>query len=126
MLFAISIYKFGKVIDPPPAGINLHDIGAVERFYTEHPIFLEFVLAGHVIGTFVGAYVTALIAKNHNQLYAIIIGILCLGLGILDIVHFQHPLWFDITNTIAYLPAALIGGYLGAKLCVKKQMPQLN
>ncbi len=115
MLFGISIYKFGKVIDPPPISLTFEDIGAVERFYVSHPVFLEFVLAGHLIGVFFGTYVTALLAKNHEKMFAYIVGGLCLILGIVVVIHFSHPLWFVILNTLGYLPLAYFGAKLGKR-----------
>lgn len=115
MLLAISIYKLGKVVDPPSEMLSLNDIGAVERFYTSHPIFLEFVLAGHFIGVFVGAYLAGLLAKGAKLKISMFVGAICFILGIIDVVHFVHPLWFDIVNTIGYLPLAYLGGVLAIR-----------
>ena len=126
MIVSILIYKLGKLIDPPPPEVNLENIRAITKFYSSHPVFLEFVIAGHVLGTFLGCFITSMMVKNHNVLNALIVGGLFLAVGLVDIVMCEHPTWFVIINTASYLPAAYLGGRLGRKTSPERIAPEYS
>ena len=67
----------------------------------------------HALGTLVGAYVCARLARTHKRGLALGIGALFLLGGIMVAIQLPAPLWFEIVDILfAYLPMALLGVYL--------------
>ncbi len=80
--------------------------------------FKHFIMPflAHALGTLAGAWIAVLIASSHKLLLAFIIGFLFLLGGISNFFQIPSPLWFIIVDlTLAYLPFAWLGYYLGSK-----------
>jgi hypothetical protein len=87
---------------------------AVLLFQPKHFLF---PFLAHAVGTLVGAFITAYIAFNHQLKFALAIGCLFLFGGISMILALKAPMWFNVTDAIlAYIPMALLGYFLAAKL----------
>ena len=72
----------------------------------------------HAFGTFIGAILTAIIARSHRMLLAMIIGIVFLAGGIFMVAILPSPMWFNVLDLgLAYIPMA----YLGARLIKRKK-----
>ena len=71
----------------------------------------------HALGTFVGAFVAAIIAISNKINLALAIGVLFLTGGISMVFMLPSPTWFTLLDLIgAYLPMA----YLCGKMAVDK------
>lgn len=116
----MCIVLISGYIIPPPAGSNLTTMegikAALPLFEPKH--FLMPFLA-HAIGTFVGAMITAKMAKSRNLLLAILIGVFYLVGGIENFRELPNsPTWFMVVDlVIAYIPM----GYLGGKILEAKK-----
>jgi hypothetical protein len=87
---------------------------AVLLFQPKHFLF---PFLAHAVGTLVGAFTTAYIAFNLQLKFALAIGCLFLFGGISMILSLKAPMWFNVTDAIfAYIPMALLGYFLAAKL----------
>jgi hypothetical protein len=84
---------------------------ALPLFEPKH--FLMPFLA-HALGTFVGALITAKMAKTRNMQLALLIGVCYLFGGIENFRELpESPTWFLIVDlVVAYLPMAYLGGKL--------------
>ncbi|WP_317129919.1 hypothetical protein [Psychroflexus aestuariivivens] len=79
-------------------------------FETKHFLF---PFLAHALGTFVGAFIAALVAGSRKKLIAMIIGVFFMVGGIANIYMLPSPMWFSVIDLVlAYLPMA----YFGAKL----------
>lgn len=87
---------------------------AVLLFQPKHFLF---PFLAHAVGTLVGAFTTAYIAFNHQLKFALAIGCLFLFGGISMILSLKAPMWFNVSDAIlSYIPMALLGYFLAAKL----------
>lgn len=106
-----------------PNGMDPMDIESLKAnihlFEVQHFIF---PFLAHALGTFVGAFITGLIAVSHKVKLALIIGFLFLFGGIAMAFMLEgSPIWFIVLDLlIAYLPMAWIGGKLATKIGEKK------
>jgi hypothetical protein len=72
----------------------------------------------HALGTFVGAFIVAVITKNLRL--SLIIGFSFLIGGAMEVASLSAPLWFNVLDLVlAYIPMAYLGfklvGFLQAK-----------
>jgi hypothetical protein len=104
-------------IYPLPAGVDPSVPGALSAAMKSAPIgVLLMVLGGWILGTLVGAWVTARIAPPSKLQHGMILGIFFLGAGIANMRSIPPPLWFWICGLVLFLPSA----YVGSKLAVRQ------
>lgn len=114
----MAIIMVSGTIIPSPEGV---DMTTTEGIKAAMPLleFKHFIMPflAHAIGTFVGAFLAALIAFNHQLNMARIVGVFFLIGGIMMVIQIPStPLWFKIVDlTLAYIPMACIGGRLVSK-----------
>ena len=115
----MGIVMISGSIIPPPEGVdNTTMEGLKAGMYLFQPKHFLFPFLAHALGTFVGAFLAAIIAANRKMLFALIIGGFFLAGGIANILMLPSPLWFTILDLVgAYIPVAFIAG----KLVTKKQ-----
>lgn len=118
-----SVINFGLIMVgmsmyPLPEGIDGSDMEAVrEAMKHMAPESFVFPLLGHGLGTLVGAFVTALLAKTRRTRLAMAIGIAFLIGGILMIRNCGGPLWYVMADlALAYLPMAALGAFVAGKI----------
>lgn len=103
----------GSIILPPEGVDNTTLEGLKAGMHMFQPKHFLFPFLAHAIGTFVGAFLAAIIAANRKMLFAFIIGLFFLAGGIANILMLPSPVWFTMTDLAgAYLPMA----YFAAKL----------
>ncbi|RRJ89535.1 hypothetical protein EG240_11440 [Paenimyroides tangerinum] len=114
----MSIINISGSIIPPPNGIDItteEGLKAAMEFF--EPKHFLFPFLAHAIGTLVGAFITALIAKTYRKTLALVIGLAYLIGGIMMINLVPSPLWFSITDLVlAYIPIAFLGYKIAIKL----------
>jgi hypothetical protein len=113
----MGIITISTSVIPPPEGADVTTMeglqASMDLFEPKH--FIMPFLA-HSLGTFVGAFIAALIAFNHKMKFAL--GIACFFLigGIMMVYQLPSPTWFNIVDiTLAYLPFAYVAGKLASK-----------
>ncbi len=117
----------GSII-PPPEGSDTSTmeglIASMHLFELKHFIF---PFLAHAIGTFTGAFLTAMIAASYQLKLAFVIGFFFLAGGISMIVSLPSPLWFNLLDlVVAYLPMAYFGGRLALDKKYKNKMSNSN
>lgn len=110
----MGLVMLGPLVIAPPEGIDMTNMEslaeAMPLFETKHFLF---PFLAHALGTFVGAFIAALVAGSRKKLIAMIIGAFFMIGGIANIYMLPSPMWFSIVDLVlAYLPMA----YFGAKL----------
>lgn len=115
----MAIIMISGSIIPPPEGVDnttMEGLKAGMHLFQPKHFILPFL--AHVIGTFVGALLAAIIAATHKMKFALSICIFFLVGGIANVIMLPSPVWFTVTDLVgAYLPM----GFLAGKLIVKKQ-----
>jgi len=103
--------KISGTFIPAPTGVDLSSEeslkAGIHLFEAKHFIF-PFV--AHATGSFIGAFIAALIAKTHRKVFAFSIGAAFLLGGISMVIILPAPLWFNLIDLVlAYIPTAFIG-----------------
>ena len=115
MMIVITFVELAnaKLFFPPPARMNWSDPQAVASFASSLPTAaMAVVLAGWLLGAFVGAAVVARIAIQYRQRSALLIGALVVAGVINSALTTQHPTWVIAAGVLLPMPLA----YLAAKL----------
>lgn len=115
----MGIITISGSIIPPPEGADVTTTESLKAtIHLFQPKHFIFPFLAHAIGTFVGAYLAALIAATHKLKFALGIGVFFLAGGISSVLMLPSPTWFIILDlVVAYIPMAYIAG----KLTFKKE-----
>lgn len=110
----MGIIMISGSIIPPPEGADVtttEGLKAAMHLFEPKHFILPFL--AHALGTFVGAFLAALIAATHKMKFALGIGVFFLIGGIANIIMLPSPLWFTIVDLVgAYIPMAYFAGKL--------------
>lgn len=111
------ILKLNGILIPLPEGADLSTMqGLKDSMHLFEPKHFIVPFLAHAGGTFVGAWVAALIAATRKMTFALVIGVFFLIGGIANIFMLPSPVWFIIVDLVlAYIPMAWLGGRLGIK-----------
>jgi len=106
----------GSVI-PPPEGADVTTTeGLKATMHLFEPKHFIFPFLAHALGTFVGAFVAAIVAANHKLKFALGIGVFFLAGGIASVFMLPSPTWYTIVDlTLAYIPMAWLAGKLATR-----------
>lgn len=103
-------YLCGKLY-PPPANIDYKDMEAVKMMLSNMPLNAFFILlAGYALSSLLGGLVATLVSGRENSRAALIVGGVLMVGGLMNVTAVPgHPMWFIVTSTILYVPAAYVG-----------------
>jgi len=105
------IESIGHRVYPVPAGIDWSNNEQVRAFVDGLPVgALLFVLAGWIVGAFVGGVVAAWIARSRAVLAAAIVGALVLAATVANLVIIPHPTWFAAVGIAGVALASFAAG----------------
>jgi hypothetical protein len=116
-IVVFAVESISHLIYPPPTGVDMNDKEAMKAYVAMLPIgALLFVLLAYVLGSLAGGWAAAKFARDSNLRLSMTVGAVLLLFGIMNLVMIPHPLWFAVLSILVFLPAAYLGGKLGAKL----------
>ena len=117
-LVNMGIIMISGLIISPPNGADVTTMeGLKESMYLFQPKHFILPFLAHALGTFAGAFLTAIIATNHKIKLALVIGVFFLIGGIANTFILPSPIWFTVLDlVVAYLPMS----YLAGKLVTRK------
>lgn len=106
----------GSVI-PPPEGADVTTTeGLQASMHLFEPKHFIFPFLAHALGTFVGAFLTAVLAGSHKMKFALAIGVFFLIGGISSVYLLPSPTWFNVLDlALAYIPMAYLAAVMGIK-----------
>lgn len=115
----MGIIMISGSIIPPPEGADVTTTeGLKATIHLFEPKHYIFPFLAHAIGTFVGAWLAAMVAATHKIKFALGIGVFFLAGGIMSVFMLPSPTWFIVLDLVgAYIPMAFLAG----KLVIKKQ-----
>lgn len=111
----MGLVVVGPLIIPPPEGVDVSDMeslaAGIHRFQLKHFVF---PFLAHALGTFFGAFVGHIVARNYRDRIAYAIGLLSFVGGVAAATMIPAPLWFLAVDLIlAYIPMAFLAIKLG-------------
>jgi hypothetical protein len=97
----------------PPAGLDMNTPDGVRAYMAQLPLTGYLILlAGPVLGAFVGAMTAGRIAKATSPRPGLIVAALMLMATIVNVLMLPHPTWY----TAVCVSGVAAAGYLGAGL----------
>lgn len=106
-----ALIMTGHYLVPPPEGSDFTTeeglAAGMELMETKHFIMPFFA---HAIGTLVGAFIAAKIAKSPKPWAPLIVGAAFFYGGLSMVLDYPSPMWFNVLDLgLAYIPMALLG-----------------
>ncbi len=96
--------------------MDLNDLETVRTFAKALPwIAYLLILIGWGLGSLASGSIATTIDPDHRKTIPLIIGIFLTISGILNILLFQHPVWFIILGIPLFIPGTLAGHHLAKK-----------
>ena len=106
----------GSIIAPPEGADVTTTEGLKASMHLFEPKHFIFPFLAHALGTFVGAFLAALLAGTHKMKFALSIGVFFLLGGIASVFMLPSPIWFTVVDLVgAYIPIAYFAGTLVVK-----------
>lgn len=104
----IMAFQFASgTLYPPPPGLDLTQPDQLAAFVAQAPpAAMALVLAGWVLGAFVGGWVAAKVARAHPLFAALMVGLLVLAGVVANNTMIPHPLWMTVLGVLLPLPAS--------------------
>ena len=114
----MALIKLSPHVIPPPAGVNVEDLESLKHsMHLFQPKHFIFSFAAHAAGSFVAAFLAALMVTGHRMKFAVGIGAFSLLGGIAACLMIPAPVWFMALDLIvAYIPMGWLGGRLALKI----------
>ena len=98
---------------PVPPGMDVTSRESMATAMHNLPVAsLLAILVAWAVGSFIGGWVAASIARTHQTRCAIIVAILIILSGIANMLMIPHPIWIWIGGLFLPLPCALAGARL--------------
>ena len=119
-LVVLLVQSISLALYPPPADLDWQDADQVNDFISGLPTgaFL-IVLLSHLGGALVAGWTCGLIVRRKWLGGAIALGVFFTLAGISNLLAIPHPTWFAIVDTVGYLPCAVLGLTVGARMTSK-------
>lgn len=117
--FNMAIVTASHAVYPLPEGIDPNDFEAFKAHVEAQGLpagALIMVLVAHAGGSLVSGFVCGLIAMRSWYVAAIGLGLLWTCGGVAMLLMLPAPTWFAVSDIILYIPAALLGVWMGGAL----------
>lgn len=120
----MAIITIGPDFIPPPEGVDVTSAESIaDNIHLFRPVHFLPPFLAHALGTLFGAVVAVLVAASYRTLVAYFVGVAFLAGGIMAASMIPAPTWFLVADLgLAYLPMAMIAGWLGRRLNPGKSM----
>ena len=114
MVVVIFCQSLNLVLYPLPEGLDPQDTEALAAHIANSPTgALLGVLASYFFGCFAGGAVATRIGRDARV--GIAVGLVLLLGGLSNLAKIPHPLWFQISSTLLYIPSAWLGATLAMR-----------
>jgi len=84
----------------------------VDTVTGEHSLQYLGLLIAFGTGSLTAGAVSRLVSEHVTPISAAICGIVLMLLGFMNLLMIQHPLWFAISSSLIYIPAAWFGAWM--------------
>jgi hypothetical protein len=101
-------------LNPVPRGLDFSNREDMRQYMLTIPLLVKGIMVLFWLGSsFLGAMLAARLHRAEWRNTALITGGILLASAILNLALLPHPTWMWISTLAGYLPAALLGGWLG-------------
>lgn len=120
-LVNMGLIMAGSSLIAAPAGMDVSDAQSVAAHaHLFEPRHFVFPFLAHALGTFAGALIAFLVAVQHRQVVAGVVGGVTLFGGISAAFIVPAPIWFVVLDLLlAYVPMAWLATLIGARMVSK-------
>ena len=113
----VVVTVISSLVYKMPDGLSMNDMEAMKAWINTLPLVaFAFVIAGHVLSSFAGAFACAAIVRKPWIIGTLIIAGLLLSAGVVNLISIPHPMWFGFVDLILYVPSAFAGLALACHL----------
>jgi hypothetical protein len=110
-----AIEYCGHLIYPLPPGVDATNLESLKAAMANVPTgALLFVLGAWALGSFLGGWLAAFIARFGHVAHALMVGGVLMLMAIVNLLLFPHPVWFWVLSFVVILPVACLGGRIAA------------
>ena len=114
MIVVILCQSLNLVLYPLPESLDPQDTEALAAHIANSPTgALLGVLASYFFGAFAGGAVATRLARDPRAGLAIGLALLLGGLS--NLARIPHPLWFQVSSTLVYIPSAWMGATMAMR-----------
>lgn len=111
-----TIQMISGYLYPPPDDLNFHDKeGILIHMQSLPTMAFVIVILAHVIGTFVGAFISARITDAYKFYFGLFVGALFVVATISNLLMMPHPTWMIGTDILLTIGAAYLGARIGSR-----------
>lgn len=103
------------MIFPVLRELNRDDPEGAARLLAANATTLASVAIAYFIGAFVGGWIGGRTARRRQIVHGLLVGLVMLGIGIVNLLALPHPVWFWIVTTLVFPLAGLLGGWTAGK-----------
>jgi putative membrane protein (TIGR04086 family) len=114
-LWIMALEWANGLIFPLLGTLNRDDPDGAARVLAENPLMLVGVVFTHFIGTFVGGWIGGGTARRKPIVHGLLVGLVMLGIGIVNLLALPHPVWFWIVGLTTFPIAGSLGGLLASR-----------
>lgn len=113
-MILVVLVEFGSsIVHPFPPGFDPNDFEACKAHVARYPGWvLAVVVAAWGLTTFLGSWVAARLGTGRHRAHGIVVGLILLGLAIMNMSMLPYPIWFWVGNLVAFP----LGFYFGSRL----------
>ena len=109
-----AVQFVGHSIYPPPAGLDQHDIEAMQDYVSTLPVLaLLFPMFAYFVGTFCGTLFACTVGTARPVIFAFIVGVLVMAGTVANLIWIPHPLWFSIGAVAGIIASAWLAMQAG-------------
>jgi hypothetical protein len=110
----MGLIMVGGQVIPPPEGADVTNMESLRSsMHLFEPKHFLFPFLAHALGTFVGGFVTSMLAATQRMKLALGVSVLFLLGGIINVFLLPAPTWFAALDLIgAYIPMGWLAGKL--------------
>lgn len=117
VILIMAVQAVNGWLYPPPPGTDLTDPEAVAALMAQMPLgALLMVELSYVVGSLGGGVIVRLVSADRPAVQAAVLGGLLTLFGFANLAAIPHPLWFGVLSTVTYVPCALLGTAVAARL----------
>jgi hypothetical protein len=109
----VGVEAFGAVVHPFPPDVDPADYEVCKAHVARYPAWILAVAAvAWGLTTFVSAWLATRLGSGRHRAHGVVVGLVLLALVVLNMSMLPYPVWFWVSNLVAFP----LGFCLGAKL----------
>ena len=114
MVFVVGVEALSAWLHPFPPGVDPSDLDALEAHVARYPAgVLLLVVVGWSLGTLLSSWLATRLGSGRHLAHGIVVGSILLVAAVANMLMLPYPIWFWISNLVAFPLCFSLGAYLG-------------